>query len=298
LKPENRIDMLDMPPPPAAARSLGDIIAEIESRIAATAVRTRPFPHLVVDDLLPAPLRRMLDAHWPSPDRFGTTNYFRRGEVSVSHLARLAEDQEELFWNALRRLTMRLARAARARLDRHLGEKFRPLLGPDWRRRLGTPVYLDNDAMLAHYTGVVDLVPHIDNARLTVNGFVYLDDPSLPTPEPRRGTMLYRSIGFAWPSNITIPKPLRDRFLREATEVEWRDNRLLAYVNGPTSFHGVPKHDLGDARRRLLMFGSLLDKEAARKLLDSALWQVSPAAKPDGGVPAAASGATPGPSGS
>lgn len=267
--------MPDTLPAPAAARSLGDITAEIEDRIAAAAVRTRPFPHLVVDDLLPGPLRRMLDAHWPSPDAFGTTNYFRRGEVSVSHLARLADDQEKLFWNALRRLTMRLARAARARLDRHLGEKFRPLVGPDWRRRLGTPDYLDNDAMLAHYTGVVDLVPHIDNARLTVNGFVYLDDPTLPTPEPRRGTMLYRSVGFAWPSNIPIPKPLRDRFLREAAEVEWRDNRLLAYVNGPTSFHGVPRHDLGAARRRLLMFGSLLDRTTTHRLLDPALWHIA-----------------------
>ena len=70
---------------------------------------------------------------------------------------------------------------------------------------------------------------------------------------------------------MTIPKIVRDRFLREEVEVEWRDNRLLAYVNGPWSFHGVPRHDLGDARRRLLMFGSLLDDDTMARLYDAEL---------------------------
>jgi hypothetical protein len=103
-----------------------------------------------------------------------------------------------------------------------------------------------------------------------VNGFVYLSDRD-QAPDTLRGTMLYRPLGFAWPTNRDIPKPYRDHFLREATEVGWRDNRLLAYVNGPTSFHGVPAHDIGSARRRLLMFGSLLDKETAERVLDKAI---------------------------
>ncbi|EDP63382.1 hypothetical protein BAL199_20405 [alpha proteobacterium BAL199] len=80
--------------------------------------------------------------------------------------------------------------------------------------------------------------------------------------------MLYRSLGFAWPSNTSIPSAIRDAFLREAEEIGWKDNRLFAYINGPWSFHGVPRHDLGDARRRLLMFGSLLDKATMAKVYD------------------------------
>jgi len=260
----------DSPSRPASL-TLGDLIAHVEERIAAARVRTLPFPHIVVDDLLPEPVRRTLDSRWPDPERFQGSNHLRRGEVRVGILARAAEGQDRNFWNALRHLVASANRKVRARLDRHLHEKFRPLLGPGWRRTLGAVTYQDNDAMLAHYTGTLDMAPHIDHVMVAVNGFVYLDDPAMATPEPRRGTMLYRSLGFAWPTNYPIPQKVHQRLLREATEIEWRDNRLLAYVNGPWSFHGVPKHELGDSRRRLLMFGSLLDRATVERLFDPAI---------------------------
>lgn len=261
------------PPPPGqrAGRTLADVAAEIEQRVAAAPVRSRPFPHLVIDDLLPDVVRNALDRYWPDQARLGNSNYAQRGEIQVSRLASGSDGPEQAFWNALRALTTRISRAARARMDRHLAVKFRPLIGPGWRRKLGDIRYDDRDAMLAHYTGMVDLPPHIDHARLVVNGFVYLGDRDALPPEPLRGTMLYRSLGFAWPTNRDIPKALRDQFLREETEVEWRDNRLLAYVNGPVSFHGVPKHDLGDGRRRLLMCGSVLDRDTAARIYDQAI---------------------------
>jgi len=258
-------------PAPRGGRTLADIAADIEQRIAAAPVRIRPFPHLVVDDLLPGEVLSNLDGLWPDPQRLRHSNSLRRTEMVVSNLAAHADGREKAFWEALRGLTTRLARVVRTRLQPHLSAKFRPLIGPDWRRRLGTPGYLDSDAMLANYTGVIELPPHIDHARLVVNGFVYLGDKGSTPPEPLRGTMLYRSLGFAWPTNRTLPPGVVRDFLREAGEVEWRHNRLLAYVNGPTSFHGVPRHDIGSERRRLLMFGSLLDAPTAKALLDPAL---------------------------
>lgn len=255
-------------PPP---KSLNEAVVEIEQRIARTRVRLKPFPHIVVDELLPPSMRRQLDQYWPNADRLAASNFFQRGELLVSSLAQAADGDEQAFWQNLRAISVRSNRAARARLQRHFVDKFRPLLGPAWRRSLDGAAYLDRDAMLADYTGVVDLAPHVDHARVVINGFVYLDDPDQPTPEPRRGTMLYHSIGFAWPSNMTIPKVVRDRFLREEVEVGWRDNRLLAYINGPWSFHGVPRHDLGAARRRLLMFGALLDDTTMERIYDPEL---------------------------
>lgn len=245
-----------------------EAVIDIETRIAREPVRLHPFPHLVVDDLLPENVRLALDRYWPDPARLGTSNHFRRGERRVSLLANDVEGAERAFWTELRLLTERAGAAVRARFTRHLHDKFRPLLGLHWRRRLGPIAYAAHDAMLAHYTGEIAMAPHVDNARLVLNGFVYLDDPDQPTPEPRRGTMLYRSLGFAWPSNTRIPDVVREQFLREAVEVGWRDNRLLSYLNGPWSFHGVPKHDLGESRRRLLMFGNVLDGATANRLLE------------------------------
>ena len=263
--------MPDSTMPTTVRLDIKELAADLEARIARTRVRTSPFPHVVIDDVLHPMIRRALDTRWPDVSRLRPTNYRQRAEVRVSAIARPSTGADRTFWVALQHLSMRAARAIRGRLQRHLSDKYRPLLGVDWRRRLGEPDYLEFDSMLAQYHGVVDLVPHVDHARVVINGFLYLDDPDQRTPEPVRGTMLYRSLGFAWPSNHPIPPAVRDRFLREAKDVEWRDNRLLAYVNGPWSFHGVPRHDLGDGRRRLLMFGTLLDDAATDRVIDASL---------------------------
>lgn len=250
-----------------ATAAAADHVAAVTARIAAARVTTQPFPHIVVDDLLPAEVRATIDRWWPDRERMRTTNFAGRGEMLVSRLAREAPSREAFeAWSGLRAIGAAAATAARLRLQRYFHDKFRPLAGIDWRRRIRDVVWQESDAMIAHYTGVLKLLPHIDHARVAVNGFVYLDDPDQPTPEPRRGTMLYRSHGFAWPSNMSVPEQLRHRFLREARDVDWQDNRLLAYVNGPWSFHGVPSHDLGDSRRRLLMFGSVIDAATADTL--------------------------------
>lgn len=242
--------------------------ADLAARIAKTRVIARPFPHIILDDALPAAVRRSIDAAWPAPDLMVQTNFGRRRERPVSRLAQVTEGRDQVIWRAVRQLATAASTAIRAKLDRHLGDKFRPLIGPDWRRRMLNATYEAADAQLAEYRGQIALDPHVDHARLVINGFIYLDDPEPATPEPRRGTTLYRSNGFAWPSNLQIPPNVRDRFLREDREVEWIDNRLFAYVNGPWSFHGVPPHDLGDARRRLLMLGTLLTETSAADLFE------------------------------
>jgi hypothetical protein len=260
--------MLDIVPAAPAPMTLAQALADIEVRIARAPIRIKPFPHIIVDDVLPGAVWQSLDKYWPTAEQLRASNYFQRNQLRIAALAASTQGHEQQFWAALRQVVTPMGRAVRHRLARHLAEKFRPLIGPNWHRKLGKAPFSENDALLAEYNGVVDLVPHIDHARVVVNGFVYLDDPDQPTPEPRRGTMLYRSLGFAWPSNTSIPSTIRDAFLREAGEIGWQDNRLFAYVNGPWSFHGVPRHDLGAARRRLLMFGSLLDKGTMAKVYD------------------------------
>lgn len=249
-----------------AGGQLETMAAELTARIAATRVVTRPFPHLLLDDALPPPLRRALDDAWPAPDLMIQTNFGRRRERTVSRLMQITDGRERAVWQAVRHLMATASAAIRAKLDRHLADKFRPLIGPDWRRRMRGVDYAPSDCQIAEYRGTIELDPHVDHARIVINGFVYLDDPEPVPPEPKRGTTLYRSRGFAWPSNLQIPPKVRERFLVPEAEVGWRDNRLFAYVNGPWSFHGVDPHDLGEARRRLLMLGSLLTEEASETL--------------------------------
>jgi len=261
---------------PAIATTCADVgldeaASSIRQRILQAPVRTEPFPHLVVDELLPDAVRRAIDTYWPERRHMGHTNNMLRGEASVSRLATLSSGDEHAFWKALLSLAKAINRAVRHQLAKYSASKFYLMAGPGWDRLLQIPGFERDDAMLAHYTGVVDLPVHIDHARLVTNAFIYLEDRDSLTPEPLRGTMLYRSLGFAWPTNAEIPRSLRERFLREDVEIGWRDNRLLAYVNGPTSFHGVPRHDLGNGRRRLLMCGSVLDRETTARIYDESL---------------------------
>lgn len=248
------------------AATLERMAEDLSARIAATRVTARPFPHLILDDALPPALRRAIDEAWPAPELMLQTNFGRRRERPVSRLAHLTEGRQQTIWRAVHRVMAAASAAIRAKLDRHLADKYRPLIGPDWRRRLRGASYDAPDCQIAEYRGPIELDPHVDHARIVINGFVYLDDPLPAPPEPKRGTTLYRSRGFAWPSNLQIPPKVRERFLVPEREVEWRDNRLFAYVNGPWSFHGVDPHDLGDARRRLLMLGTLLSEETAEAL--------------------------------
>ncbi len=256
---------------PCADLGLAEAASCIRQRILEAPIHTEPFPHLVVDDLLPDAVRRAIDTYWPERRRMGQTNNMLRGEAKVSRLVAVSSGEENAFWEALRSLAAVVNRAVREQLAKYSVVKFHLMAGPGWQRMLQTPGYEPDDAMLAHYTGIVDLPVHIDHARIVTNAFVYLEDRDSPTPEPLRGTMLYRSLGFAWPTNAEIPRSFRERFLREDVEIGWRDNRLLAYVNGPTSFHGVSRHDLGSGRRRLLMCGSVLDRETAARIFDETL---------------------------
>src|SRR3546814_3014083 len=73
-----------------AGRTLAEVAAEIERRVADAPVRSEPFPHLLIDDLLPGVVRDALDRHWPGRDRFRDSNLASRGELrSEEHTSEL-----------------------------------------------------------------------------------------------------------------------------------------------------------------------------------------------------------------
>ena len=246
--------------PEGQQRVFGDAIRRLEK----TRVQTDPFPHLVLDDVMDDFFLRLTDRFWPDPSLMGVTNYFPRGEYPVRKLHDDAEGDEKRLWMIIRRFMIYLMQISRQKLSRYFHEKHRALFGVDWRRKLKGMPYLEGDVMIAHYTGAINLPIHVDHSRLLVNSFLYLDDGPGTTKDPIRGTMLYKSQGFGWPTNDPIPKPLREKYLTEAKEIKWKNNRYLSYLNGPYSFHSVPSHDLGEGRRRILMCGTVLSPEMVK----------------------------------
>jgi hypothetical protein len=82
------------------------------------------------------------------------------------------------------------------------------------------------------------------------------------------------------PTNIVLSHADLSRCVSEAKVVPYRANDCLAFINGPTSFHGVRPVDIGERRRRLLMFATLYGPEESVRVFGPALGSSGPASSP------------------
>ena len=93
--------MPDSTMPTTVRLDIKELAADLEARIARTRVRTSPFPHVVIDDVLHPMIRRALDARWPDASRLPPTNYRQRAEVRVSAIARPSTGADRTVWYRL-----------------------------------------------------------------------------------------------------------------------------------------------------------------------------------------------------
>ena len=99
--------------------------------------------------------------------------------------------------------------------------------------------------------------------RLVVNSFLYASESQ--QPEPSLGTVLYRSFGLMLTNNNSkLSDATRDRYLAPDVVVPYEANCLLSFVNTPFSFHGVEPFDIGERKRRLVLFSPTLNETVER----------------------------------
>jgi hypothetical protein len=236
----------------------GGYVEFVLSRIEAAVVRPRPFPYLVVKDVLPEPLYQALIPQWPADELFRTTNYKRRRQIYLNRTLGLLPEEASVFWRQVLDISDTLNRALFRKFRPHFGRRFEPLLGPNWPSLInGTMRVSFREAHLAQYTGDAGLHPHVDSLQLVTNAFLYVSERD--EIEPDLGTVLYRSFGFMMPENeVTLSVGLQERLLAEDVIVPYRPNSLLAFLNTPSAFHGMRDADLGERKRRLLLFSPVV----------------------------------------
>lgn len=241
-----------------------DVIEHLVRRIDAAAIVEEPFPHLIVDELLPDTAYRALLEAWPPDQVFKVNHSMQRFDMSLrGDLATVPEAIRPTWLSALtwtlaanRRIARKLAAYARL--------KYEPFQGKAWEAAIDKLPHIAGEAQLAYYTGATGLAPHIDHPKLVTNAFLYCSERA--EAEPELGTVLYGSRGFSMPDNrIRLSPDLVAHLLSRDKTVAYAANVCLAYLNTPRSFHGVDPVDLGARRRRLLMFGTALrEKDAIR----------------------------------
>lgn len=241
-----------------------DVIQHLVRRIDATPVVEEPFPHMIVDELLPEAAYRDLLAAWPPDTVFKVNHSMQRHDMHLR--GDLAAMPEAVRPTWLRVLTWTLAanRRVARKFAPHARLKYEPFQGKAWEAAIDKVPHIAGEAQLAYYTGATGLAPHIDHPKLVTNAFLYCSERA--EAEPELGTVLYGSRGFSIPDNrVRLPPDLVAHLLIRDKSVAYAPNVCLAYLNTPRSFHGVDPIDLGERRRRLLMFGTALrEKDAIR----------------------------------
>jgi len=234
-------------------------LQHVQSLIDAAPVVEHPFPHLVIKDFLPYHLYRRALETWPADELFASRNHNSRLQVNLVRQMGELPERIRPAWTGMLSLADVVNRALYRKFTPFYSHKFVPLFGPAWRETVKGYSTSFRQLQLAQYTGQGELNPHVDSVRLVVNSFLYASETS--EPEAHLGTVLYRSFGFMMTeNNYKIEGQLAKRFLAPDIIVPYQANCLLSFLNTPFSFHGVDPYDIGERRRRIILFSPTLNE--------------------------------------
>jgi hypothetical protein len=219
-------------------------------------VRADPFPYVTVADCLPAGLYETLSAGMPTP---------RFGQGVPSNMLSLASPFEPP-------LAGRLSAPWQAFVEHHISPDFFAsvlrVMGPSIRQaypgleeRLGKPL----DQAAVSWRGAADDAdiqldvqfafnspvretssvrgPHVDKPRRLISGLLYMPQPG---DDAGGELMLYRFAGT--PKLRGVMADPED--VIEVERVPYEANRLIVFLNGPNSVHGVMPRRVTDTVRR------------------------------------------------
>jgi hypothetical protein len=243
------------------ARVAEAIDVQVERAVASAAVSVDPFPHVVIDELLPGEFfRTLLDelpphAYWRSSGR--SRDYW---EVDSD----VGPWRPELLWRFVDR------RVVDGMLRPRLVQAFSGHLADYWRNRFGVDParveYRTAESRLQLRRKGYLLRAHLDPPHAALTGLFYL---ARPDDDPRHGTTLYRSSapypltrkGIYYPEDHGIA-------LEAAVTVPFRANTLLVWMT-MLGAHGadltapdVPK----SIERYTYQFQLVVDDETRRRI--------------------------------
>ncbi len=241
---------------------------EIIDRIEAAHVFTKPFPHLTLENFFPDAVFAELRSCWPPNGVFSENVGMNRFDCIVDRKIGDFPSRTQPFWRAIDAWTTTANVSIEKKLRPFFRLKFEPYLREDWEEQVASLSLCPGGAQLSYYTGTVRLAPHVDHPILATNAFVYCNKPT--QSEEDLGTILYRSRGLMLPYNIDVGADLAKKALEPEKIIPYQGNLFFAYLNGPTSFHGLRTQEIGKRERRILMFGNLVDAKDGPRLFGEA----------------------------
>ena len=253
------VALVDTEPLDESALDRVALVAHIRRAVAAAPMRTDPFPHLVIPDLLPADFYGQLLRAIPAPTFWRDAGYRRENwMIEEDRASRLSETT----WRFMHR------QIAGKELIPLLLDRFADAIADYWRDTFG----LDPSLLDGHYASDegrlmlrrpgYELQPHLDPPNAILTFLLYLAQPG---DSDTYGTDLYASdplpanrVGILYPAKHGIR-------IERTTTVPYRANTALAFIT-PRSVHGAELPDTVDQRfeRVSYQYLAFLDDHARR----------------------------------
>jgi hypothetical protein len=229
-------------------------LAHISHRIAGSRVTTEPFPHLIVDDILPGHFFEHILGDLPPAETFveavhsGSTSdsqYQHRRTISLEDLAGTGRSN---VWHELDQVLKHRT------IETRLRQAFGAWIGEAIQQRSQAPLrketWLDCDVEGSY------LLPHTDSPATFIKSIIYV---SAGAADASAGTRLYvpvdaeaRLLRFGNEAQDFTDEAYRHEILeehREAARVLFRANRMLSFLRTVTSSHGIAPLTAGSAPR-------------------------------------------------
>lgn len=258
-----------------------DLLAHVSARIESTAIETEPFAHFVVDSVLPEDFYAAFTALIPGSEEFhGLTPGLAREQENTFVLddrrfADLSPLHEEVFG--------KLCAAFRS-VSRRVIEKFNPHLEPAFVDIFGTDGTANAQRLTIEHDPVASLFernehfkqpPHTDGHYRVASWIFYIPlnaDSTLRGTELFRVTRKFADFNPVMNMFTRVPNNLE---LEPARMVDFRPNRIIAFINSPYSYHGVRAADAATstkARRVYMLNWIEADRYALETIYSEALF--------------------------
>lgn len=215
----------------------------IEHRFAEATVEEFPFPHLVIENILPDELYEQLLSFWPEEQNFsGGNGQFRQLYVNkgCSKWMHLDNESIRLFWRIFAEVvaTLYINEAVKEKLMPYLDWKFPDLPKTEVEKLKKTLRFWDSrQDSLFQYTHLYQIPPHIDQIYLFATSLLYCP---IDNDHEQLGTTLYTC------KEGRPPEVSGDYYQGTPTLVKsipYQRNTLLVMLQNPWQLHGSNLHD-------------------------------------------------------
>ncbi len=206
-------------------------------KISSHPLEQQPFPHFVVDDLLPVDLLDQIDAAWPAPGQFSESGIPGNAMFMLPTQWDQLPDDARTFWSSFtHQALLPLYRETFERFAHFYSAKFGDLLtSVNFAVRLmeAHPDFADREIHTHHWhdpTWLFTSLIYIDAGDGYVPGTTLYGTPGL-TPDKDPGSMAQIAAQTLQWDDMENLKPV--------VTADFKSDRMLSFLDCPISYHGV-----------------------------------------------------------